>query len=203
MIKRMDESLRRERGVIEFEGASDWGIFRVAIIRSDVAATLPSGLTIQVGDPIIELHFANERLPQAGQGAGMGWAAQFGRKMVASFRELATGVQIDPRLRDAKAILGRLAFAGERNRGDTQRFGHRFGFETTPTPARVPLARQFHDFGEDLWLVGLTWVFNRGSLKGRSVLRLREDLWMSKEQLLGLYGAAKGQRARRAGEGEA
>jgi len=185
MILRLDASLRRERGVIEFAGGS--GILRVALIASDVEARLPSGLVIHKGDPIIELHFANERLPQAGDGAGIGWGAKFGRKLTSAFREPAVGVQIDPRLKDAKAVLGRLAFAGERNRGDTVRFGHRFGFECCEIPAKTPLARQFHDFGEDIWLVGLTWVFNRGSLKGRSVLRLREDLWMSPERLIEFY----------------
>ena len=188
LIMRMDESMRRERGVVEFEGASGT-ILRIAVVPSDVDATLPSGLEIKKGDPIIELHFANERLPQAGAGAGIGWGAKFGRLLVTSFRELAQGVQIDPRLQDAKAILARLAFAGERNRGDTHRFGERLGFECLPVPAKVPFARQVHDFGEDLWLVGLTWVFNRGSLKGRSVLRLREDLWMTKDALISRYGA--------------
>ena len=197
MIMRLDESLRRERGVIEFEGASGT-ILRVALIASDVEARLPSGLVIHKGDPIIELHFANERLPQAGDGAGIGWGAKFGRMLVASFRELAVGVQIDPRLKDAKAVLARLAFAGERNRGDTVRFGHRFGFECCEVAGKVPLARQFHDFGEDLWLVGLTWVFNRGSLKGRSVLRLREDLWMTPERLIDFYKPPEPKKPRRA-----
>ena len=193
IIRRMDVSLRRECGVMEFAGASGT-ILRVAVIPSDVDARLPSGLIIRRGDPVIELHFANERLPQAGDGAGFGWAARFGRLLVASFRELAGGLQIDPRLSDAKAILARLAFSGERNRADTRRFGERFGFETTQVPTRAPLARQVHDFGEDLWLVGLTWVFNPGSLKGRSVLRLREDMWMSKDQLMRRYGAAASER---------
>ena len=201
IIMRMDVSMRRERGVVEFAGACST-ILRVAVIPSDVDARLPSGLVIKKGDPIIELHFANERLPQAGHGAGIGWGAKFGRMLVTSFRELATGVRVDPRLRDAKAVLARLAFSGERNRGDTRRFGERLGFELMPVPAPVPLARQFHDFGEDLWLVGLTWVFNPGSLKGRSVLRLREDLWMTKDQLIARYGAPAPERElRRAAAG--
>ncbi|HTX51505.1 MAG TPA: hypothetical protein VME40_19180 [Caulobacteraceae bacterium] len=197
MIMRLDESLRRERGVIEFAGASGT-ILRVALVASDVDARLPSGLEIRKGDPIIELHFANERLPQAGDGAGIGWGARFGRLLVVSFRELAVGLQVDPRLKDAKAVLARLAFAGERNRGDTARFGRRFGFESCAVAGKVPLARRLHDFGEDLWLVGLTWVFNRGSLKGRSVLRLREDLWMAPQQLIERYGPPKPKKPRRA-----
>lgn len=200
IIMRLDVSLRRERGVMEFAGASGT-ILRVAVIPSDVDARLPSGLMIGKGDPVIELHFANERLPQAGEGAGFGWAARFGRLLVASFRELAEGLTIDPRLKDAKAILARLAFSGERNRADTRRFGERFGFECTPTPTPVPFPRQLHDFGEDLWLVGLTWVFNPGSLKGRSVLRLREDLWMSKEQMIRLYGKPAPERTVRRASG--
>jgi hypothetical protein len=199
MIMRLDTSLRRERGVIEFEGGS--GILRVAMIPSDVDARLPSGLVIARGDPVIELHFANERLPQADGGAGIGWGARFGRMLTTSFRELAAGMQVDPRLQDAKAVLARLAFSGERNRGDTHRFAVRLGFETTDAPAAPPLARRVHDFGEDLWLVGLTWVFNPGALRGRSVLRLREDLWMSPEQMISQYGAPPSQRMPRQAAG--
>ena len=161
----------------------------MAVIASDVDAVLPSGMVVARGDPVIELHFANERLPQACDGAGFGWGARFGRLLMTSFRELAVGLEIDPRLRDAKAVLARLAFAGERNRIDTRRFGQRFGFECCEFPGKPPMSRQVHDFGEDLWLVGLTWVFNRGSLRGRSVLRLREDLWMSREQMIERYAS--------------
>lgn len=200
LIMRMDVSMRRERGVVEFAGASGT-ILRVAVIPSDVDARLPSGLVIEKGDPVIELHFANERLPQADHGTGIGWGSKFRRMLETSFRELANGVQVDPRLQGAKAVLARLAFSGERNRGDTRRFGERFGFESMPVPTPVPLARQIHDFGEDLWLVGLTWVFNPGSLKGRSVLRLREDLWMSTDQLLARYGARTSERELRRAAG--
>jgi hypothetical protein len=184
----LDEKLRAGNGLIEFEG-SDATIFRVAVVRSEGTMRFADGVEIFPGDPVVEIHFWNERLPQTSDNTGLGWAAKFGRQMLVSFRELAVGIQIDPRLADCKAVLARLAFASERNRGDTRRFGTVFGFETLDTPWRVPLARKFHDFGEDLWLVGLTWVFNPGSLKGRSVLRLREDLWMSRGQLISRYPA--------------
>jgi hypothetical protein len=31
-------------------------------------------------------------------------------------------------------------------------------------------------------------VFNPGALKGRSVRRMREDLWMSRDQLIAHFG---------------
>ncbi|HEY3796862.1 MAG TPA: hypothetical protein VGL58_00785 [Caulobacteraceae bacterium] len=186
-IVRLDAKLRSGHGVIEFRGTKA-SILRVAIVPAEADFCLASGVRVAKGDPVIELHFWNERLPQTSDNAGLAWAAKFGRQLLVSFRELATGLQVDPRLADCKVVLARLAFASERNRGDTQRFGVKFGFETLPVPWKVPLARKIHDFGEDLWLVGLTWVFNPGSLKGRSVLRLREDLWMSRESLIGRYG---------------
>src|SRR5262249_36622498 len=149
---------------------------------------LSDGVRIARGDPVIEVHFNNERLPQVSDHTGLGWAARFGRRIVSSFRALAVAAEADARLKGADAALARLAFASERNRGDTRRFGEKFGLETLDPPAPVAFSRKVHDFGEDLWLVGLTWVFNPGSLKGRSVLRLREDLWMSRGTLLRRFG---------------
>jgi hypothetical protein len=190
LILRLDDWLQCERGVREFVGGGK-GILRVAVVPAEADARLSDGTFVARGDPIIELHFAHERMPQAAEGAGIGWGARFGRCLTISFRELAAAADADPSLKDAKAVLGRLAFAGERNRGDARRFGVRFGLHTLEPPAPVSMARRFHDFGEDLWLVGLTWVFNRGALKGRSVLRMREDLWMSRDQLITHFGKTR------------
>jgi hypothetical protein len=186
LILRLDNHLKRERGVTELVGAS--GILRVAVVPAEADVRLSDGTFVAEGDPIIELHFAHERMPQAGEGAGISWGARFGRLLTISFRELAAAADVDPSLKDAKAVIGRLAFAGERNRGDARRFGMRFCLQILETPAPVSIARRIHDFGEDLWLVALTWVFNRGALKGRSVLRMREDLWMSRDQLIKNFG---------------
>jgi len=187
LILRLDDKLKRDRGVTEFAGYAR-SILCVAVVPAEAAVRLSDGTVVAVGEPLIEIHFAHQRMPQARGGAGIGWGARFGRLLTISFRELAAAVNVDPHLRDAKALRARLAFASERNRGDARRFGARFGLQTIEPPTLVSMARRVHDFGEDLWLVALTWVFNPGALKGRSVLRMREDLWMSRNQLIARFG---------------
>jgi hypothetical protein len=187
LILRLDDKLKRDRGVTEFAGCAE-SILCVAVVPADADVRLSDGTFVAADDPIIEIHFAHQRMPQASQGAGIGWGARFGRLLNISFRELAAAVDVDPRLKDAKALRARLAFASERNRGDARRFGVRFRLQTIEPPAPVSMARRVHDFGEDLWLVALTWVFNPGALKGRSVRRMREDLWMSRDQLIAHFG---------------
>jgi hypothetical protein len=191
----LDDKLKRERGVTEFTGRSQ-SILCIAVVPAEADVRLSDGTTVAADDKIIEIHFAHQRMPQAGEGAGIGWGARFGRLLTISFRELAAAVEADPNLKDAKALRARLAFAGERNRADARRFGVRFGLQTIEPPPQVSMARRIHDFGEDLWLVALTWVFNRGALKGRSVLRMREDLWMSRGQLLQNFGNSRTDRKR-------
>lgn len=186
-ILRLDARLRRGADLIDI-GAPDQSFFRVVLIKAEHDLLLTDGSRLAKGDPVIEVHFHNARLPQTNDHGGLGWAARFGRLIVSSFRALALAVESDPRLKETNAVLARLAFAGERSRHDTRRFGTKFGFQTLDTPPPVRFGRKLHDFGEDLWLVGLTWVFNPGSLKGRSTLRRREDLWMSRSALLGRYG---------------
>jgi hypothetical protein len=198
LILRLDDKLKRDRGVTEFAGHAQ-SILCIAVVPAEAEARLSDGTVVAVGDPLIEIHFAHQRMPQAADGAGIGWGAKFGRLLTVSFCELAAAVQSDPNLKGAKALRARLAFASERNRGDAQRFGVRFGLHTLEPPATLSMARRVHDFGEDLWLVALTWVFNRGALKGRSVRRMREDLWMSRDQLIANFGPARVKRADRAG----
>lgn len=197
LILGLDEKLKRDRGVVEF-AASAKNILCIALVPSGSDVRLADGTTVASDDQIIEIHFAHQRMPQAADGAGIGWGARFGRQLTLSFRELAVAVERDPLLKDAKALRARLAFASERNRGDARRFGVRFRLETLEPPAPVSLSTKIHDFGEDLWLVALTWVFNRGALKGRSVLRMREDLWMSRNELVSHFGQACAERRPRA-----
>jgi hypothetical protein len=186
-ILRLDRHLRSGVELIDV-GDPDVSFFRVLVIKADRDLTLSDGTRVRRGDPVIDVHFHNERLPQTTEHSGMAWAAQFGRRIVASYRALAIAAQTDERLKPAVAARARLAFASERNRGDTRRFGQKFGLETLDAPPPAPWSRRLHDFGEDLWLVGLTWVFNPGSLKGRSTFRRREDLWISRAQLMARHG---------------
>jgi len=182
----LDRWLCRHSGMIYFSSNPNC-ILRVERSRAEREIRLSDGVVVARGDPILDLHFWNEQMPQTSAKPGLGWGGRFGRQLIRSFGELAAAIDDDPRLRDAVAIRGRLAFAAARNRDDMRRFGHWFGLETPAKPERLPLGRRVHDAAEDIWLVALSYAFNPGSLRGRQMLRRRDDLWMSKATLLARY----------------
>ncbi|HEY1425737.1 MAG TPA: hypothetical protein VGF50_03615 [Caulobacteraceae bacterium] len=188
-MRGFDRWLCRQSDMVYFSDSPNC-ILRVARSRADSEITLSDGVVVARGDPILELHFWNEQMPQTSANPGLGWGGRFGRQLIRSFGELAVAMQSDPRLSDAVAIRGRLAFAAARNLDDARRFGHWFGLET-PAESQMPLGRRLHDAAEDFWLVALSYAFNPGSLRGRQISRRRDDLWMSRQVLLARYGAQR------------
>ena len=93
-------------------------------------------------------------------------------------------------------MLGRLAFG---RRAQPRRCAALSACASASTlePRHPSRSRDVSTTSVRMWLVGLTWVFNRGALKGRSVLRMREDLWMSRDQLITHFGKARVDRENR------
>ena len=194
LVRWLDKRMRRGQGLIEFSSASSC-ILRVSRCGATETVSLTDGSVIRPGDVVLDIHFWNEHLPQAPSGLAFG--GRFGRLLSRSIGELARAIEADPRFADAVAVRGRLAFAGARNAEDVRRFGAWFGFEAAPQ-ARLPLGRRIHDAFEDIWLFLLTWTFNPGALRGRSLRRRREDLWISRERLVEKYRLQPGRRAKQA-----
>jgi hypothetical protein len=193
LIRRLDARIRKHEGIIEFS-ASTSCILRVVVTRAELDMKLSDGLVIRRGDPIIDVHFWNERLPKTSDAPGLAWGGRFGRQLVRSFIDLAAALDADARLCDAVAIRARLAFAGDRNRDAMHRFAHWFDFEGGEQTGSPPLRRRLHDAAEDIWLVLLTWTFNPASLRSRRMIRRREDLWISKPKLQDRYGPQRSRR---------
>jgi hypothetical protein len=190
LVVGLDEWVRRRNGFIEFS-TDPTCMLRVARSRADCEIALADGVVVARGDPILDLHFWNERLPQASATRGLGWGGRFGRQLIHSFAELASAIDADPRTSDAVAVRGRLAFAGARNRDETRRFCHWFGLETPAEEGALPLGRRVHDAAEDVWLLMLAYAFNPGCLRARQLVRRRDDLWMSKASLLARYAGTR------------
>jgi hypothetical protein len=193
LIRRLDATIRRRAGIIEYS-SSPACCLRVVVAYAEVDMKLSDGVVISRGDPILDMHFWNERLPQTSTSPGLAFGGRFGRQLVRSFVDLAAAVDADPRLRGAVAIRARLAFAGDRKREERRRFGHWFDFEGAEETGKPPLTRRLHDAAEDVWLVLLTWTYNPGSLRTRRAMRRREDLWISKSKLLERYGPERSRR---------
>ena len=193
LVRRLDARIRQHEGIVEFSASASC-ILRVVVTRAEIDMKLSDGVVLARGDPIIDVHFWNERLPKTSDAPGLAWGGRFGRQLVRSFVDLAAALDTDARLRDAVAIRARLAFAGDRNRDAMHRFGQWFDFEGAEETGRPPLLRRVHDVAEDIWLVILTWTFNPGSLRSRRMVRRREDLWISKPKLQARYGPQRSKR---------
>ena len=187
LVVGFDHWLSRRAGMLEFS-TSPSCMLRVAPTLAQTAITLSDGVAVGRGDPILELHFWNERIPQASATRGLGWGGRFGRQLIRSFGDLAVAVERDPRLADAVALRGRLSFAGARNRDEMRRFARWFALETPVQARRPSLAGRIYDVGEDIWQLALTYAYNPGCLRDRQARRVRDDLWMSRATLLARYG---------------
>ncbi|HEY2707183.1 MAG TPA: hypothetical protein VGI95_03955 [Caulobacteraceae bacterium] len=192
-IRTLDAWLRAKQGFVEYS-TSPSCVLRVVVVRADSYVELSDGSVIEPGQTILDIHFWNERMPQSADCPGLGWGGRFGRQLVRSLVDLAQALDADPRLKDAVALRGRLAFSGARDAEDMHRFAHWFGFERASS-GHVPLLRRLHDGIEDVWLLALAWTFNPGSLRSRAVLRRRGDLWISKRKLVERYVAHRPRRA--------
>jgi hypothetical protein len=182
-VRGLDAWVRGRGGFVEFSD-SPACVLRGVVGKAEYPVRLSDGVVVAVGQTILDVHFWNERIPPASGRLGLGWGGQLGRRLLQSFAELALAIQIDPRIKDAVAIRGRLPFDSGRGPEETHRFGAWFGLESAGSQVRISLARRAHDLIEDLWLLALAWTYNPSSLEGRSLLRRRDDLWMSKETLI-------------------
>jgi hypothetical protein len=193
-IRRLDALLRRRLGFVEFK-ASATCILRVVVARAEQEIQLADGVAAARGDVILDIHFWNERIPQTSENPGLAWGGRFGRRLMRSLGELAVAVDTDPQFADVKALRARLAFSGERNQEDMRRFGAWFGFEEAQSIGPLSPLRRLHDVAEDVWLLALAWTFNPGSLRQRSIVRRRDDLWISRAKMIARHAAAERARA--------
>jgi len=76
-----------------------------------------------------------------------------------------------------------------------RRFGSWFGFEEAAEVGPLSALRRLHDAAEDVWLLALAWTFNPGSLRRRSILRRRDDLWISRAGMIARHARAERARA--------
>jgi hypothetical protein len=145
------------------------------------------GQTIQRGEPIIEIHLWNERIPpMPADGPDLAWAVQMQRLLVGSFRMLARQVQSDPQLAGARAIVGMTSMLAPRDRPGGLRLMEHLGF--TVLPYHNPLGR-FGEFWENFYTWWIMWTYNQASLRHRRLFRLvRAEVWMTMAELLSRYG---------------
>jgi len=178
----VDRSLRRANGIFEYCDDGDC-ILRISVIPADSRILLPDGTEVLPEDPIVDLHFWNERLVDLARvRSSLGWGAAFRRRLRSSLRQLADYVDSHEELNGAKACRAKGAFFRDRR---LRRAACHHGF--VPAVPRESVAAHVHEFLEIFLVYGLTWVFNPGALHGGTRLPHRCYLWMSRQELFRRY----------------
>ncbi len=185
LIRRFDHFLRRRLGIFEY-----WdhprALFRVRLTTAGYPVELPDA-AVPEGAPVMEMHYWNERLPAIpAQGADLGWALEFQRRTIASFRELARLWPTEPGWQDVQAVTAVIVLFSAEVGAAGEGFLRRLGFEVFP---HRTAGGRFGEFWENLYTWLLIGTYNPGSAARHQPLDLtRRDLWMSADRFLERYG---------------
>ena len=217
LVVLIDVIQRKLLGIVEFSSDPDC-LARIALSVSRAETRLPDGTLVRKGEPVVEIHLWNEKVPQIPPaGPDAAWAMAFRRKVIKSLRELASYVEREPSMAGVRVFHGGTSFA--RRAGLTRDLtagdlASRLGFFVVRPAvsgaggtagfadgARAPhgigrLFIRFRDFWENLYYLALVWAFNPQSLATKSLGRLeRVDLYMTRQTLLDRYGSVEGSRS--------
>lgn len=176
-ITAVDFLLRRWYRIVGLGEAADC-VLRISPAAADRALRLPDGTELWPGDPIIDLHLWNDRLPRIGpRGPDLAWAARFRRHLEASFRLLAARAATDPTLEAARALRAHTLFSEAGRVDKLARICAGYGLVWPETERLV-----VPDPMRSLLVWTLTLAFNPGGLRPR-ICRLRATFWMSRRAL--------------------
>jgi len=180
----IDAILRRIQGVEEFT-QDEQCVLRLSLDKSAHELNLSDGTHIATGEPVALLHIWNERVPIIGpQGPDLAWALHAYRRFALSLQMIASYLASEPRYQGVR-VLGAetsLYFSGD----DLFR---RLGFDVEHVSRSAHGLRRFKQWVDTMYVLGLTWAFNPGSLSGKNlVLYERCQVWMSRQMLMNRYG---------------
>lgn len=190
----LDGLLRRRYRVYEFSDHPSC-FLRVAVVPAEEDLILADGTLIRQREPIADLHLWNERMPPIpAEGAGFAWATEVRRRLRLSLTELARHLDASPELQGVRGVRADTVFASRIGRMNVLYLGQRFGFERLPSKRRRGLVRRVHDLGANVLLWALVRTFNRHALRGKRLIPLRDEYWMSRRVLRDRYGPAASRR---------
>jgi hypothetical protein len=160
-------------------------ILRVAPTVSARAVTLRDGTGIVRGEPILELHLWNERLPALPRdGATLAWGVDFARRTRYSLRLLADYLADEPRFDSIRALHAELGFLELDQFPEMRTLVEHLGFEFVVDDA--PGWRVWkYAFWQNIFSWWLMWTFNPASLVGKHFGKMaRGELWLSRATLM-------------------
>lgn len=191
LVRALDAVLRRSLHVQSFTD-DPVCILRLSPGRAREALVLEDGTQIRPGDPVIDLHFWNERVPPMPEsGPDLRWAREMYRRFVASLRLLAQHLAESPSHADVQAIRGEFGFLSGEGLDAQRELFRRLGLEVRRLRAARGAWGRFAEFWQNLFSYWLIWTYNPASLRDKHLLGLeRCQVWMSRGALLARYGAA-------------
>jgi hypothetical protein len=199
LIRGLDAALRRFYGVHEFSNQPDC-LLRIAIGRAAGDVRLAEGSNVLRGAEVLELHLWNEHLPNLpSHGTGLGRSNALRRRIGESLSRLACHITSEPSLGRIEALRARTAFVSGNRTGKLLRIARAYGFDTVHTAGPCSAWRRAHDFWENFFIWGLAWTFNPAALRGKGLLRLRCEIWISRDAFMARYGLGSVDRRREFG----
>jgi hypothetical protein len=179
-VKALERILRHIHHICEFSWEPGC-VLRYSRARSKTAITLTGGDVVQPGDPILELHFWNDRLGRDR------FPGTFPMAIRSAFRRslelLAEQLQSNEHFADIKAVHATLP----RMRSRSCRVQRPFGF--SPCIERRSDRWRVHDFFENFLIHSVRWAFNTNRASQRPLRLSRLELWFSVSDLTGRFGA--------------
>jgi hypothetical protein len=185
-VRLLDAHLRRSLGVFTWTEDPEC-ILRLALTRARAGHTFADGTVIEAGDPLVEIHFWNERLPaMPGTGPDLRWARAMYRAFATSLCLLdgyleATG---NRDLAAAQALHAETGFLTSQALDGGATILQRLGFEVERPRRHTGAWARFGEFWADFYSWLLIWTYNPASLQHKRLLSLeRSELWLSRRTL--------------------
>lgn len=159
-------------------------VFRARVMPAPRTLTVPGGV-VAAGEPVLELHLWNERVPPLPpEGPTVAWAVRGARLMQASFRELAGLMEQDARFEAVAAVGGTNWLFSADGRLGAEAVLERMGFEVSEQPDRG-LSGAF----ERLYGWALMWSYNPVTARPARLRSMRRaTFWATREQFLAHHG---------------
>ena len=167
-------------------------MLRISKAEADKDIQLSDGACIRSGDPILELHFWNERIPpMPEEGPNLAWALKFQRKARRSLQLLAQYLESNPDFDDVLAMSGDPPFASRLGSVNLTVMVRGWGFDLIPIHEGSGLLKGFAEFWVDVYAMGLLWAYNPASIERKRFQGMkREELWISRQTLMQKYGSS-------------
>ncbi|HXF68645.1 MAG TPA: hypothetical protein VNK89_02465 [Thermoflexus sp.] len=187
-VHRLDPVLRRAHRVQEFT-TDERCLLRAALGFAEQDLRLSDGTWVRRGDPIVELHLWNERIPRMPpEGPDLAWSLRFYRRLVASLRLMARWLEEHPELSQIRALRGETSMADP-----TRKLIRDLGFDLVLLERGARGWRWLRYQADDFYVWLLMRTYNPSSLRGKRFDRLeRVQFWISREAFLRRYGGLGG-----------